>query len=152
MAETAKPRTILFVCSGNTCRSPMAAGIFNARFATGGDKAISAGIHAHIGEGPAKHAVRVAAEYGADISGHRARPMTDALASMATDIVAMTGAQARAIRANHPFAASKVKVLGATKGKSGTSLDIPDPYGGGPEDYRLCASLIAARLAAMSGS
>lgn len=152
MAAKGKGRTILFVCSGNTCRSPMAAGIFNSRFASGGDKAISAGLHAHIGEGPSEYAVRAVAEYGADISGHRAQPMTDALASMATDIVAMTGAQARAIRANHPFAASKVKVLGAPKGKSETPFDIPDPYGGSPKDYRACAALIATLLAAMSGS
>jgi protein-tyrosine phosphatase len=148
MAVNAKGRTILFVCSGNTCRSPMAAGIFNARFAGTGDTAISAGLHASIGRRPTEHAVGAAAELGADISAHRSTPMTDALAFKATEIVAMTREIARELKALYPFAAKKVKVLGTSKEKPGTSFDIPDPYGGSLKDYRLCAALIAACLTA----
>lgn len=148
MAANAKERIVLFVCSGNTCRSPMAAGIFNARFADGGLRAVSAGLHASIGRRPSGHAVTAAAEFGADISGHRSTPMTDALAFRAAEIIAMTRDIARELKALYPFAASKVKVLGTATKKPGTSSDIPDPYGGSLEDYRMCAVLIAACLAA----
>jgi protein-tyrosine phosphatase len=69
---------IVFVCSGNTCRSPMAEGIFNAlsKQKGAGHFSLSCGLSAMHGMPASYNAVAAAAEYGADISGHLSRPVT----------------------------------------------------------------------------
>ena len=116
---------ILFVCTGNTCRSPLAAALARK---TGWD-AESAGLYAVPGAPATPPARRAALRHGADLSAHRARPLTDALAARAEKILVMTPDHAAALRARFPQCAGKISVL---------SPAIPDPYGGDDGDYERC--------------
>ncbi len=147
---------IVFVCTGNTCRSPMAEGLLRKRLRGAARcEVLSAGLHAHVGAPPSPTAVRAAAEVGVDISGHRVRSMTDALAFSATFLVAMTEAHAIELRRRFPFASAKVRLIGSFADGAGEARDVPDPFGGSLDDYRSgvrlispCVDAIAARLAA----
>ena len=88
-------------------------------------------------------AVDAAAEAGADISGHRVRSMTDALAFSATLLLALSPRHAAEMLARFPFAADKVRFLGDFAPADAPVRDIPDPFGGSPEDYRRCLGLIS---------
>ena len=143
--ERNRLRRLVFVCTGNTCRSPMAEGLFRLRLADdSGWEVLSAGLHAQVGARPSSEAVAAAAELGADISGHRVRSMTDALAFSATLLVGMTASHAAALRTRFPFAAGKVRVLGEYG--PAPVRDIADPFGGTLSDYRVCVRDLCARF------
>ncbi len=93
---------------------------------------------------PTSEAVLAASEFGADISGHKVRSMTDALAFSATLLVGMTAAHAAELRRRFPFAAHKVHILG----EYGPTpvRDISDPFGGTLANYRQCCRAILACL------
>ncbi|HSR15677.1 MAG TPA: hypothetical protein VLL51_07990 [Gemmatimonadales bacterium] len=133
---------ILFVCTGNICRSPMAEVV--ARWMAGEVvEAASAGIHG-LEEAPASaHAVTVLAEIGLDGSGHVARRLTPALMARADRIYVMTEEQ-RSLLSNWP--GSPVELLDPGGG------DIPDPYGRSLEDYRDTLRRIMAAVEARLAS
>lgn len=119
--------TIVFVCTGNTCRSPMAEGLMRAELAKRGVSAAvtSAGLAA-MGEPAADHAVTVMEECGVNLTRHRSRPLTRELAQAADRIVVMTE--------NH-------RSLLLAAGVDGEKITVPaggvpDPFGGSVEVYR----------------
>ena len=147
--ERKPSKRLVFVCTGNTCRSPMAEALARS-LAPAGWAVLSAGLHASVGRPPTPEAVQAAAECGADISGHRVRSMTDALAFSATLLVGMTSDHAAELRARFPFAADKVRMLGDY---GPTSIhDIPDPFGGSLADYRSCIRAIRSCLIGLRDS
>lgn len=88
---------ILCVCTGNTCRSPMAAALLRQALDKRGREDIlveSAGLAAGFASPATEHAVAVMREIGLDLSGHRSRPLTETLVADAARIVAMTGGHA----------------------------------------------------------
>lgn len=109
-----------------------------------GWEVLSAGLHAQVGDPATPEAVLAALEFGADISRHRVRSMTDALAFSATLLVCMTAAHAAELRLRFPFAVDKVHVMGEYGPKP--VRDIPDPFGGTLADYRQCIRAIRACL------
>lgn len=124
---------ILFLCTGNTCRSPMAEGIARSR----GVEAQSAGLAALPGALATSQAVRAAASYGADLRNHRARQVTGDMLRAAQAVYVMTANHAAVLAQAYPDVAGKVKVL---------SPEIPDPYGGDEACYLSCAHSIFAAL------
>ena len=141
----AKEPILLFVCTGNTCRSPMAEVLFKAHLGEkSGWRILSAGLHAEPGTPASAQAVAVAKERGADLSAHVAHPVTDALAFAATHIVAMTASHSAELRRRFPFAEEKIRLLGEFAEGDGIVRDIPDPFGGSVADYRRCAAEMAA--------
>lgn len=125
---------ILFVCTGNTCRSPLAAALAKRW----GADADSAGLMAAEGRPASPGAIRAAARHGADLSGHWSQPVSDALMDGADAVYAMTQAHAEALARRFPHAAGKIHVL---------SPQIPDPFGGGDAEYEQCAQALLKALA-----
>ncbi|HVX60825.1 MAG TPA: Sua5/YciO/YrdC/YwlC family protein [Pirellulales bacterium] len=136
---------VLLVCTGNTCRSPMAEGLFRHLLAKKvgcepdeledrGVVVMSAGIAAMLGGRAASEALKVMSEHGIDLSAHESQPLTEQLVRHADLILPMTRSHRQAILAEWPEAASRVKLL------SHEGLDVPDPIGGPIEQYQRCAA------------
>ena len=124
---------ILFVCTGNTCRSPMAAALARLR----GMDADSAGLSAAPGAPASPGAVRAMAAYGVDLSGHRAKQVNADLIRRADRIYVMSPAHAAHLLSHFPQAAGKTHVL---------SPVIPDPFGQDDVTYALCAALLISAI------
>lgn len=107
--------SILVVCTGNVCRSPIAEGLLRAGFASRlGSRApavSSVGTMGWSGSGADPHSVEAAAERGVDISGHRARELTNDHVASATLILAMSREHARAVVDREPGAAHRTFTL-----------------------------------------
>jgi tRNA threonylcarbamoyl adenosine modification protein (Sua5/YciO/YrdC/YwlC family) len=137
---------ILFVCTGNTCRSPMAAGlattILSEKLGISPEQLHrrhivieSAGLAAAHGLSASPEGVDVVKELGADISRHRSRSVTEDMLRRADVIYTMTKAHRAGVVAHLPSASDKTQVLDPEG-------DIADPIGGGIELYRSVAERI----------
>ena len=122
---------ITVVCTGNTCRSPMAAALLGSLLSEA--EVSSAGIYAENGAPASENAVAAMAARGVDISSHRARKLTGADAE-ADMVICMTRRHKAAVKAMFPGA--RAYTLTELAGEYG---DVPDPYGGGPAEYESCA-------------
>ncbi len=129
---------ILFVCTGNTCRSAMAAAIMN-KIAVENDLDVlieSAGVFAADGEGASENAILALKKYDIDLSAHRTQPVTEDLLKQCDLILTMTQGHKKLIE---PLASGKVYTLLEYAGSQG---DISDPYGGDLEEYEETAQEI----------
>jgi glycine hydroxymethyltransferase len=141
-------KSVLFVCTGNICRSPIAEGIFRQLLGNRKDiEVASAGVHAVRGQPPSLYAVQVCEEEGVDISGLRSQPLTATLIDQATHIFAMTGAHLETIQMLFPSGAEKSFLLREFE-EPGTTVwrDVPDPIGLGRDVYEVCARTIKNAL------
>jgi protein-tyrosine-phosphatase len=128
---------ILFVCTGNTCRSPLAEAMLRSLVERRGltDVAVSsAGTGAWDGAPASEGSYLVALENGIDLSGHRARLLTPELAASADLILTMSRSHRQRVLGLVPE--EKVHVLGEYAGLSGEGAEVPDPFGGEITDYR----------------
>ena len=155
MSSEAQPlartsRSILFVGTGNTCRSPLAErlcrrmvadrlGCSVGELGSRGFVIRSAGVMAYPGDEASPAAVIAAAEMGAELADHRSQPLTPALLHEATDVIAMTGGHLSLMAQRFPNTGPAPRLL-AEGG------DIPDPIGGDLEEYRACARRISEHL------
>lgn len=126
-------KKILFVCTGNTCRSPMAAAIWRQM----GGEAESAGLRAPSGAWASDNLVRVMDEEGIDLRDHRSSPVTEDMLRWADLVYCMTEEHALRLGMFFPAFADKVRVM---------PVEVPDPYGGSLDDYRLAAGRIREGL------
>ena len=126
---------ILFVCTGNTCRSPMAQMLFEAH-GPDATQAISAGLAAFPGS-PASEGSRVAMDdRGLDLRAHVARPVTPDLIDRVDHVFTMTKAQRDLVELHFPFARGKVDTLDPD------GHDVVDPFGASVAEYRRTAEEI----------
>ncbi|MDD6308306.1 MAG: low molecular weight protein arginine phosphatase [Clostridia bacterium] len=135
---------VLFVCTGNTCRSPMAAALLRSKTRHEAD---SAGLSVFCGAPASENAVLAMRKYNIDISSHLSKPVTPALLSWADLILTMTTAHKAYLLARYPDVSAKTKTILEYVGKTG---DIIDPYGGDLSDYEACASALCALIEEMT--
>lgn len=129
---------ILFVCTGNTCRSPMAAYIME-KVAVENDLDVlieSAGVFPEAGKPASDEAIKAMADMGIDLTGHRTQAVTEELLDKADVILTMTEGQKMLLE---PSAKGKIYTLLEYAGSEG---DISDPYGGDLEEYKETAQEI----------
>jgi len=130
--------SILFVCLGNICRSPLAEGVLRAVLAERGEERDfvidSAGTGGwHSGEQPDRRSIAAAAQHGVDISGQRARKVLPEDFSRFDLILGMDRANVRDLKALAPAARDRVHLyLDFATGNAG---DVPDPYYDGQEAF-----------------
>lgn len=137
---------VLLVCSGNTCRSPMAGALLQHLW--NGDEALevlTAGTATVQGLPATSHAVTTMQEHGLDLTGHRSQPVTPSLLKSVDLVLAMTAGHREALRAQFPAHAQKVYTLAEY---AGSASDVRDPYGGPLDEYRRTAQSLAELLSA----
>jgi protein-tyrosine phosphatase len=145
---------VLFVCSGNICRSPTAEGVFRARAAERGVLDMlrigSAGTERyHVGEAPDPRAITHAARRGYDLTVLRARQVSAADFADFDHILAMDSSHLRELKALAPAGASARISLFLDHSDAWRGLDVPDPYHGGSSGFEEVLDMVeeaSARL------
>jgi protein-tyrosine phosphatase len=144
--------TLLFVCTGNTCRSPLAAALARVEVARRlgcaveeleprhGVSIVSAGVFAPPGREASAEARAEAARRGADLGDHRTQPVSAEKVREADAVFCMTRAQKESVLSLVPEASEKVLLLDPE------GREIEDPLGGGPEAYAASADRIESAV------
>src|SRR5881296_3389451 len=141
---------VLFVCTGNICRSPLAASLLERALKERGIEVTvtSAGTGAWDGAPASEGAYLVGLEQGLDLSGHRARLLTRDLVEE-SDLI-LTMARHHRARVDELGGEGRVFVLGEYAGREGDEAEVSDPFGGDLEVYRnTCVELEALVEAAV---
>jgi protein-tyrosine-phosphatase len=141
MSDQTPLRSVLFVCTANQCRSPMAAALLKTLAAQRGEadrwQIQSAGTWAEPGR-PATQLSQVVMQlHNSDLSDHRSRPVDADVLAAAAVILVMTRHHQEALQAEFPAMQDKILLLSQLIDRS---FDIEDPFGGNLDDYELCAS------------
>jgi len=147
-------KKIVFVCTGNVCRSPMAEALFNEFIkkepSLSEFEAVSAGTFALEGAGATKESVVAMRDiYGIDITGHKARNLTKTDVNDAFLVLTMERSHKDYIMSMLPHSYKKVHTLKEYALDSPASVDIADPYAYPLETYKYCALEIAEGIEAL---
>ncbi len=144
-------KRLLFVCTGNICRSPTADGIARhlIRQSALPLQADSAGTHSyHIGEPPDARTIQTAKRYGVDLSPLRARLITPDDFHTFDVVLAMDNGHLRHLEALKP-ASSRAETALFMHYADGSNCDVPDPYYGQQKDFEYVYQLVANAMPAV---
>ena len=130
---------VLFVCTGNTCRSPLAALALDAELGADASsvEVRSAGTAAHTGEAASEGSRRVAAADGFDLTSHRARSVTAAMVREADLVFVMSPAHRVAVEALG-VPREQIHIVSEWPAPGEPGLPVFDPYGASIEAYEEC--------------
>ncbi len=140
---------VLMVCTGNICRSPIAAALLRAELARhkiDGVSVSSAGTGAWDGTPASEGAYLVSLEHEVDLSSHRALLLTRDLVEKADLIFTM--ARHQRARVDELGGAARVHLLGEFVGKTGQEAEVADPFGADLDTYRATFDQLSGLVAA----
>jgi protein-tyrosine phosphatase len=137
--------SVLFVCTGNQYRSPIAAEVFRMQLAEDGRsahcKVDSAGTWAFSGQHVPLDAAELARSFGVDINNHQTRLLDAKMLKDSDVVLVMEEGHKEAIQSEFPFARNKVHLLSQVV--EGVAYDVPDPAGAGEESRIIIRDLVA---------
>lgn len=147
MAEKNKIKNILFVCTGNSCRSVMAEALLKKYLSERGrgDIAVnSCGVAAFLGSPPTVNTIKVMEEEGADVSGYKSTPLSKDLIDKSDLILVMEKVHREEVIMQAPWAKDKIHLLRkfVEKNSSERDLSVQDPIGKPLEVYEQVRDII----------
>jgi len=142
MPSDSQERYITFICSGNTCRSPMAERLF--KHATKGEKggfetltSISAGVAAYEGSPPSTNSVKALKDCGISLEGHHSKQLTQEIINKSLVLFCMTNTHKGILEAEYNLD-NKPLFLMRELMTEARNKEIPDPFGQSYDVYQEC--------------